>query len=1015
MRYTLTFLFVLVVLSVYGQSPVLYFRNLNTGNGLSHNKVNCILQDRRGFLWIGTDDGLNRYDGHRFQTYRHNADSSSVSGNIVTDLLEDKNGVLWISTADGGLTRYDYRLSPQKQFKQFKHSASDSSSIPGNIINALVEDKNGNLWLASSGQGLLRFDKERELFSEPIRRRARTILALAMDANGIIWGGREGGGLIKIDPKTLIYQEDERYRDVYAKMPHMVVAALYSDSRNDMWIGSWDKVIYKADIVTGHEQVYKPGADPFSFRGDDPLSFAEDNRKRMWIGGTYNGLYLYDRNSDRFHQYRHDPSREGSLADNRVNAIYIDRSGVVWVGTNRGISMHDPAMQQFTQTFLPPPAKGATLFDFIFDDNGEMMIGSSNGMYVRNADGTFKHHPLQYKGQQLAATKFYRDPVGGLYIGTNLTLFRYANASLTMLPNTEKDVVMGRIIESRIVSMERDTIDNHPVLFVIPFGHFVAYYDYVLNQWVHRRDTVRNILKEFNIKDNLVRKFYKSRDGTIWVATVKAGLGEWNRSKDPKIAYHYNIPGKKTSIGNDNIYDITEDSHGNLWVSTYGGGLHYYNKTTREFQHISASHNLAEGIQTDRRGNVWMIANGHLHKYDPYRKAYTTFQLPDAEKTGGVKGYIARDAAGRMYVSGLGYYISFHPDQVRDMLTQPPVFFTDFTVFNTSYSHLLFNKQIELRYNENFFSVEYAAPSYQAGYQVQYQHKLEGVDADWVNDAGKADYTNLDGGEYLFKVRATVKPGVWGNDFASVRIHIIPPFWKTWWFYAMCAAIVALIIYGIYRYRINELLKRQAIRNKIAQDLHDNVGSTLSSISVYSQVAKIYKQQEKSEALRDTLEKISSTSSEMISEMNDIVWAINPRNDNMETILQRMESFARPLLAARHIQFHFDYDDTVKQLVLEMTKRKNFYLIFKEAVNNALKYSECKNLWVNIHYRHHQLELAVKDDGKGFKTSKAKHSNSMSGNGLQNMQLRAKEMKGSWLIDSVEGEGTRINLVFPIP
>jgi signal transduction histidine kinase len=234
------------------------------------------------------------------------------------------------------------------------------------------------------------------------------------------------------------------------------------------------------------------------------------------------------------------------------------------------------------------------------------------------------------------------------------------------------------------------------------------------------------------------------------------------------------------------------------------------------------------------------------------------------------------------------------------------------------------------------------------------------------------------------------------------------------WFYAICAAFVSFVIYGIYLYRINEIIRRQDIRNKIAQDLHDNVGSTLSSISVYSQVAKIYKQQQKQDQLQDTLEKISSTSSEMISEMNDIVWAINPRNDNMETILQRMDSFARPLLVTKDICLHFDFDPDVKHLSLEMTKRKNFYLIFKEAINNILKYSEAKNVWVEV--RHDRdLELIVKDDGKGMDLNKPTRANPMSGNGLQNMTRRAAEMKGVCTIDSSPGEGMTIRLRFPIP
>jgi signal transduction histidine kinase len=300
---------------------------------------------------------------------------------------------------------------------------------------------------------------------------------------------------------------------------------------------------------------------------------------------------------------------------------------------------------------------------------------------------------------------------------------------------------------------------------------------------------------------------------------------------------------------------------------------------------------------------------------------------------------------------------------------------------------------------------------------VQYAHKLEGVDKAWVLDGtnNSINYTNLDNGEYVFKVRATIRPGEWSDDIASIVIRINPPFWKTWWFYSLSALIISLIVYAIYRYRINELLKRQAIRNKIAQDLHDNVGSTLSSISVYSQVAKIYKEQNRMEPLQETLEKISTTSSEMISEMNDIVWAINPRNDNMATILQRMESYARPLLTSQEIKFHFSYELSVQHQHLEMNKRKNFYLIFKEAVNNALKYSNCKNIWVEIVLKHHHLELSVKDDGKGFDPLKAKSAATLSGNGVQNMKMRAREMKGACKVESEPGKGTTIVLSFPIP
>ena len=1020
MQKLITFLLILSCTFCFAQPSTLYFRNLNTGNGLSQNKINCIIQDKRGFTWIGTDDGLNRYDGHRFQVFRHDpSNSATLSGNMITDLLEDKNEILWIATADGGLSRYDYRLPPDKQFQQFKHSPSDSTSIPVNIINALLEDASGDLWLATSGNGVLRFNKEKKTFSEPIRRKSRTCLDLAIDHKGIIWAGKQGGGLTKIDPATMKYEEDERYFDVYAKLPHMTVSSLFRDSKNNMWMGSWDKVVYRVDPATQREDVFRKTEDPFSFPEDDPLSFAEDKNEHIWIGGKYNGLYFYHPATGKFFNYRHDPSKEGSLAGNQVNCIFIDGSGIVWLGTNGGISIYDPVQQKFAQTFLPIIDNNRqTIYDFHTDENNNVLIGTSEGLYVRNAtDRSLRHFPLTYKNEKLAVTKFFRNRDGVLYIGTQVSVFRLnKDFSVAPLPNTDKDVVMNHIIESRVVSMTADTIDGHPVLLVSPYGHYLAYYDFVLQQWVSRQDSIRQIIKKFNIRDNLIREFFKTSNGNIWMATTKSGLGEWARHSSPVVRYYNNIPGNDSSISNNHIFDIREDKKGNLWVSTYGGGLHYFNVDTKQFQHITASHNLAEGMQVDDSGNVWMIANGNLDRYDPYHKSYSTFELPDLEKSGGVRGYICGDANGKIYIAGSGYFIVFDPTQVRDLRTTPPVHFTDFKIFNDSYSHLLFEKEINLKYNENFFTVEYAAPGYHAGYPVQYSHQLVGVDHNWVDDGSKSavNYTNLDAGEYMFKIRATIKPGVWENEISSVLIRIKPPWWRTWWFFSMAAVFIALVIYFMYRYRINELLKRQAIRNKIAQDLHDNVGSTLSSISVYSQVAKIYQQQQKLEPLQDTLEKISATSSEMISEMNDIVWAINPRNDNMETILQRMESFARPLLASQEVKFHFSYVPGIQHQHLEMAKRKNFYLIFKEAINNALKYSGCKNLWVDISLHHHQLELLVKDDGKGFDVKKIRSMNTLSGNGVRNMEMRAKEMKGNWSIVSSDS-GTIVKLAFPIP
>lgn len=1005
------------------QVPSLYFDRLTTQNGLSHNKVNCIIQDSRGFTWFGTDDGLNRYDGHQCVVFRHQpGNPASISGNIINGIVEDEQGVLWIATGDGGLTRYDYRQSPKQQFKQYKQSPTDTSSIPVNIINAILLDPYGYLWLATSGYSVLRFDRVKEKFEKPVLYGTTTALDLCLGKNDTLWVGREGGGILKVNAHDLSNEMDERYTELYdVTLPHAAVTALFSDEDNRIWLGSWDKVLYRCNPDDGSEEVFRQTSSPFSFKNDEIGCFASDAQGRLWMGGRHAGLQIYDKRSGRFYNYQYDPSKEGTIADNNVNCVYIDKNDIVWVATNKGVSIHHSTQQQFAQTFLPGSKTGSntTIYDFYKQDN-DLLIGTSEGLYIRrDADQSFLYKPIRYKGTKLQVTKFFKDEDGTFYIGTDYSLFKFDlhSHNITLLPNTEKDQVMNKIIESRVVSVVRDTIEGRPVLLVAPYGHYLAYYDLQQQQWVSRRDTIKKIIPTFNLKDNLIRKLYKARNGHLWLATVKHGLGAWVKNSLPRVEHFYNDPGETRTISNNNVYDMIEDDLGNLWVSTFGGGLQYFNPRLQQFTHIPATNNLLEGLQTDIRGSVWMISNGNLHQYDPLRKSYSSYDLPDIDKSGGVKGYIYKDRRGHLYAAGFDYFIEFDPLAVKEVRRMPQVFFTDLRIFNQSYSHLLLKDKIALNYTQNYFTIEFAAPDFSAGSTVQYSYMLEGRDKEWI-DLGTynfKEFSNLDGGEYILKVRATNKAGIWSNDAAAIRLVIIPPFWKTWWFYALVALAVSLIIYAVYRYRINELVKRQTIRNKIAQDLHDNVGSTLSSISVYSQVAKIYNEQERPGDLQQTLEKISTTSGEMISEMNDIVWAINPRNDNMDTILLRMESYARPLLASQGIGFYFEVDALLKQVNLEMTRRKNFYLIFKETVNNALKYADCKNLWVRITVKYHQVELTIKDDGKGFDLVKAAihASQSLSGNGLRNMEMRAAEMNGTLTINTEPGKGTTIRLHFP--
>ena len=1016
-RLLILIVFFIVYGNVIAQAPYLYFNKISAQNGLSHNKVNCILQDQRGFIWIGTDDGLNRYDGHYFTIFRHQPhDPSTISGNIITSLFEDENEILWIGTADGGLTKYDHKLPFRQQFKQYKHLPNDSSSIPDNIINCLLQDRNGFLWLATGSKWVLRFNKKTEKFEMPAKAGTRSTLDLCLDKDDILWVGRQGGGLLKINTKDLSFEMDDRYNNLYANLPHATVSSLFRDKENNIWFGSWDKILYRYNAITKEEERFQQeNHSKYFFPNDDILDFAEDQSGRLWMAGKYSGLTLYDKNENRFFNYRYDASREGTIADNHINCVYIDRSGMVWLGTNKGVSIYDPSQQPFVQTFLPANGKEISIYDFYKDEKNTLWIGTSEGLFVRQSGAdSFQHRILSYKGRPLVVSKFFKDEEGTFYIGTNFSLFIYNinNNTISLLPNSEKDPVIYNIIDSRIVSVVKDKIDGRPSIIVSPYGHFISYYDMVEKQWVSRTDTVRNILKRFNLTDNLLRKIYKTGNGKIWLATTRSGLGEWGTNSASTVNYFRNDPSSEESISNNNVYDIVGDEKDNLWISTYGGGLNYFDISTKKFTHIDETNNLLEGLQIDKQGNVWIISNGNLHKYDPKRNTYSSFILPDLEKSGGVKGNIYKDADGSMFIAGNNYFINFQPAAVRSINHRPKVFFTDFKIFNNSRSELLLNKTIRLKHNQNYFTIEFSAPDFVSS-PVEYFYKLEGFDKDWISagDRNSISYSNLEGANYVFRVKTFGKNDQWNEEYATINIVINPPLWRRFWFIGLCIFVICGAIYGAYRYRINELVRRQAIRNKIAQDLHDNVGSTLSSISVYSQVAKIYHKQKKMDELQDTLEKIGSTSSEMISEMSDIVWTINPRHDNVKQILERMESFAGPLLAAKGIRFEFEYDQALGSILLSMEKRKNFYMTFKEAINNVIKYSNASKVNVSINMPHQSsIKMTIADNGKGFDINVQRK-----GNGIWNIGYRAKEMKGKFVLDSMPGKGTTLILEFPIP
>ncbi|MDB5011127.1 MAG: histidine kinase, partial [Mucilaginibacter sp.] len=417
---------ILLINTANAQADKPFFRNIRTDNGLSHDKVNCIMQDKRGFLWFGTEDGLNRYDGRFFTVFKSQPnDTSCISGNIITDLHEDKNGIIWIATADGGLTRYNYHLPTSRQFKQYKYNARAAAGLPENHISKIAEDEIGNLWLATSNSLVIRFNKQSGNFDVPVKNGSTNILSLAMADQDTLWVGSAGEGLLKINTRTLQYKVNNCCNNLFKKPPHTSITSIFKDGSNTMWYGTLDKVLYSYEPITHKEKAYNPSATEAP--NDKVVSFTEDNRRKIWIATQSSGVAIYDRALHKFSSYQHN-AQDGSLIDNHVNVVFTDRSGIIWIGTDNGVSIHDPVYSPFQQYFLPKSLSGkdSTVYDFYRDGNDHLWIATSDGIYIKQeGSNIYEHRKLVYNGHPLAVTKFFIDEDKTFYLGTDYTLFKY--------------------------------------------------------------------------------------------------------------------------------------------------------------------------------------------------------------------------------------------------------------------------------------------------------------------------------------------------------------------------------------------------------------------------------------------------------------------------------------------------------------------------------------------------------------------------------------------------------------
>lgn len=1026
------FIFNLLLLLLFqskitAQKQEINFSLLSIEQGLSQSTVFSILQDKRGFMWFGTNDGLNKYDGYKITVYKPDpGDPNSLSNNRVLAIFEDSKGELWVGT-DGGLNKFNRE---KEIFEHFTCKQGSANCIPDNHVTCINEDKNGFLWIGTNS-GLAKYDRWENAFTV-FKKNPSISNSLSNNYVWVIYNDREGNLWIgtdsllnKFDPKNNSFIRYNLTPNDPKRIAGNTVFAISEDNKGGLWVAT-RRGLNRFDKSTN--TFVRIIADPAKLGGlsnDNIYSLLLDKSKNLWVGTLGGGLYklvnpgfMPKPDSYYFINYAHNYRNSSSLSNNYVWSLYQDRAGGLWVGTDIGLNKYDPHLEKFTvyrnNPFDINSLCSNVVTSILEDKAGKIWIGTNHGLdYYDPETSKYTHYFSKPTDKSSLSSDFIRsiheDKNGELWIGTNGGGLNKFDRSTKKFKRYVNDPLNhNSISDDKIVSICED---KEGYLWLGTLGGLNKFDPKTGYVTVYQNDPKNNN----SLSHNYIFKIIEDSNGDLWIGTTN-GLNCFNKKKN-QFTRFFTDARSVGSLSNNLVMTILEDKNGNIWIGT-NGGLNKYDRKKNCFYHFTEKdilfNDVIYGILEDNNGYLWLSTNKGLAQFNPSTNYIKNYTKEDGLQSNQFStGAYYKNSDGKLFFGGINGMNEFYPERITKNNYVAPVVITDFQIFNKSInvnSGTILSKSItetnaiELTYKENVFSFEFAVLSYTLPQENQYAYMMEGFDKDWIKPGNRrfVTYTNLDPGEYTFKVLGANNDGVWNTKGVQIKIIISPPFWKTWWFLLLSAflllSIAALIIY----YRMKALLEIERIRFNIAADLHDDLGTHLTEISMLSDT--IYHLAENLGVVeKDMIKKIGSIARKLIDGMSDIVWLINPKRDSLTELFIKIKDNFEEILSYSNILLHFGNLDFLEKIKLPMEYRKNLYLIFKEAMNNSVKHSECNNIWVEVKQEGKFLIITLRDDGKGFNIS-----DEHNGNGLLNIRERAKNLKGILKIESSENKGTEI-------
>ncbi len=836
------------------------FQHISLREGLSLLGVNCGIQDRQGYLWIGSHEGLGRYDGYRFTNFTHDAgDPQSLSHNTVMAIVEDDDGTLWLGTDGGGLDHFD---PSAETFAHYRHSPSNPASLSDDRVHAILKSNSGSLWIGTDGGGLSRLDSESGIFTtsryDPASLQSLSddhVRGVTEDSSGRLWIGTAEGVNV-LDPESGGFTQYRHDSEDATSLSSNLVTTIFADRDGKIWVGTDGDGVNRADPVSGSEVTFKrfrhDPVDPASLSANKISTIFQDRDGVLWLGTAKGGLCEWRPASESFACYRHDPADPTSLSDDNVASIFQDRGGVLWVGTSSGLDKWNTAFGSIShyhhRESTPDRLSADSITAFAEDPSGAIWVGTINGGLNRLEPETgvfshFRHDPADPASlSDDDILSLHVDPEGVLWVGTTRGLNRM-NTNADFVGDTDghgggfKHFVhdAGDPTSLSFDSVTLIHTDRSGQLWVGAYRHGLDRLEHggVFSHFQHDPGS------SYSLSSNNVVALHEDSQGIFWVGTEGLGLIQFDPDKSEMIAHYRHDPDDPRSLSNDTPWLIHEDAGGDLWIGTNGGGLNHWTAADRlsgraVFKRYTQSDGLPSdhlhGILTDEPGNLWISSSRGVSRFDPVAEMFENFDSRHGLQSGElIFGATLRSQSGRMYFGGNTGFNAFHPEQVHHNEHIPPVVLTEILKFNTPVDlgkPLSEIRELSLDYRDYVVAFEFSALDYAAPDDNSYLHKLEGFDQDWV-DSGKlrrATYTNLDSGRYSFRVKASNNDGVWNEEGATLALRVEPPPWETWWaysLYSLATAVGLLLFFRVQagkRRRAAELARANAVlQEEIAQ------------------------------------------------------------------------------------------------------------------------------------------------------------------------------------------------------